>query len=630
MRSALLYAQVTVLTGTVLVFAFDLGRADLRVPFYYSVGGGDIFFYLPLYKTIAETGWYTENPRLGAPGIMKLYDFPINETGLMLGVKLFVGLTGDPFVAANLYFLTTFFTAAVASLFVLRRLGVGGQVAVAASLLFAFLPFHFWRGPFHPFASTYHAIPLLTMVALFLSGTEPLLFQRDGSGRLRWVWSRQRTLPVAVACVLASISGPYYAFFGTFLILTGGFIGLLRKPGVDRVFDALAAAGLVAGLFAAQLVPNFLYAAREGANPTPLKREIGYFYPFSLRIANLLRPVPGHRVRRLDQSLPPERTKSPPDLAWLYNETNEAEVSTPLGSLGSIGFLTLVAVGLAAPCAPLRWKPVLGDLGQLNLAVLLLALNGGFGEWISLYITTMIRCYNRISIFTGFFSLAALGLLATRWLRGVGPEPPRWPGRVRWGWLAALWAVTALGLVDQIPPLLTPDHARDAAAFQSDHEFVAAVEKALPPGSMVFQLPQHTFPEYGRRFQMYDYSHFRGYLHSRNVRWSYGALRGREATIHSRFAVLPPAKLVDALVEAGFGGVYVDRKGYEGGGQDLVRALLHKVPQEPITSRDGSLLFFRLPVAPAPLESRSVQGVYDGSGLPATRAGGQLVGADQY
>ncbi|HKI20873.1 MAG TPA: hypothetical protein VKA15_23475, partial [Isosphaeraceae bacterium] len=221
MRSALLYAQVTVLTGTVLVFAFDLGRADLRVPFYYSVGGGDIFFYLPLYKTIAETGWYTENPRLGAPGIMKLYDFPINETGLMLGVKLFVGLTGDPFVAANLYFLTTFFTAAVASLFVLRRLGVGGQVAVAASLLFAFLPFHFWRGPFHPFASTYHAIPLLTMVALFLSGTEPLLFQRDGSGRLRWVWSRQRTLPVAVACVLASISGPYYAFFGTFLILTG-------------------------------------------------------------------------------------------------------------------------------------------------------------------------------------------------------------------------------------------------------------------------------------------------------------------------------------------------------------------------------------------------------------------------
>ena len=65
MRTALLYAQVIVLTGAVLVFAYNLGEADLRVPFYYSLGGGDLFFYLPLYKAIAETGWYTENPWLG-------------------------------------------------------------------------------------------------------------------------------------------------------------------------------------------------------------------------------------------------------------------------------------------------------------------------------------------------------------------------------------------------------------------------------------------------------------------------------------------------------------------------------------------------------------------------------------
>ena len=604
MRSALLYAQVTVLTGAVLVFAFDLSRADLRVPFYYSVGGGDLFFYLPLYKTIADTGWYTENPWLGAPGMMKLYDFPISETGLMLGVKLLIALTGDPFLAANLYFLLTFVTAAVASLFVLRLIGVGSQVAVAASLLFAFLPYHFWRGPFHPFAATYHAIPLVTMVALCLCGAEPLLFGRDGSGRLRWGWSRRRTLPAAVACVLTSISGPYHAFFGTFLILTGGVIGLLRKPGTDRVLDALAAAGLVTGLFAAQLIPNALYGVREGANPMPIKRELGYYYRYSLRVVNLLRPVPGHRVPGLNHSLPPERTKSPPDLAWLFNETNEADVSSPLGFLGAIGFLTLIAAAVAAPFAFSRWEPVLGDLGQLNLAVLLLGLNGGFGELIAVYITTMIRCYNRISIFIGFFGLAALALLVSRGQRVSGPEPAPGPARTRWGWLVALWAATALGLLDQIPPLLIPDHARDAAAFQSDRDFVAAVENALPPKSMVFQLPQHSFPEFGRRFQMYDYSHFRGYLHSRQIRWSYGALRGREAELHGLLALQSPPKLVDTLIAAGFSGVYVDRKGYAAGGQELVRAMLRKVPQEPITSRDGSLLLFRLPLAPTSPEPK--------------------------
>jgi hypothetical protein len=597
MRTAFLYAQVTVLTAAVLVFALDLSRSNLRVPFYYSVGGGDLFFYLPLYKTIAETGWYTENPSLGAPAVMKLYDFPISETGLMLGMKLLIAMVGDPFLAANLYFLMTFVTAAVAALFILRKVGVDDQVAIAASLLFAFLPYHFWRGPFHPFASTYYVIPLVSLVALYLCGGKPLLFCRDQSGYLRWTWSRESTLLAIITCVLTSISGPYYAFFGTFLILAGGLIGFLRQPRVDRLFNTLAAAGLVAVLFAAQLIPNALYAVREGTNPTPLKRELGYYYNYSLRIMNLLRPVPGHRIPWLNRSLPTERTKSPPDLAWLYNETNEAEVNSPLGVLGAIGFLTLIAVALTTPSAFLQRRPIVGDLAQLNLAVLLLGLNGGFGELIATYVTTMIRCYNRISIFTGFFAVAAVALLASREQRADQADRKTAAGWTRWGSIVALWSVTALGLFDQIPPLLVPDHARDAVSFQSDREFIAAVEKALPPGAMVFQLPQHTFPEFGRRFQMYDYSLFRGYLHSRKLRWSYGALRGREAEVHGLLALQSPPKLVDTLVSTGFSGVYIDRKGYEDNGQELIQALLRKIPQQPIANRDGSLLLFRLPVA---------------------------------
>jgi hypothetical protein len=413
---------------------------------------------------------------------------------------------------------------------------------------------------------------------------------------LCWAWSRQRTLPAAVACVLASISGPYHAFFGTILILIGGGIGLLRKPGLDRLLDTLAAAGLVAGLFAAQLIPNALYSFREGTNPTPLKRELGYYYRYSLRIVNLLRPVPGHRILGLDRSLPPERTKSPPDLAWLFNEVNEGDVSSPLGTLGAIGFLTLIVTALAAPFALTRWNGTLGDLGQLNLSVLLLGVNGGFGEFVALYLTTMIRCYNRISIFIGFFAISALALLVSGGLRGIEPGGATSSRRMRWGFILVLWTVTALGLLDQIPPLLVPDHAHDAAAFQSDREFIRAVEQAVPPGAMIFQLPQHSFPEFGRRFQMYDYSHFRGYLHSRRLRWSYGAVRGREAELHGLLALQSPPRLIDKLIAAGFAGVYINCKGLESDGKELVRAMLLGVPQEPISNRDGSLLFFRLPV----------------------------------
>ena len=191
--------------------------------------------------------------------------------------------------------------------------------------------------------------------------------------------------------------------------------------------------------------------------------------------------------------------------------------------IGSLGFLALVGIGIAAPCALTRRTPTLGDLGQLNLASLLLALLGGFGELIAVYATVTIRCYNRISIFIGFFALAALALLVSRGKPETEREAAPEPRRMRWGWLAGLWAVTVVGLLDQIPPVLCPDHGRDAAAFQSDHEFVARIEMELPPDSMIFQLPQNSFPEYGRHFKMYDYSLFRGYLHSRRLRWSYGA-----------------------------------------------------------------------------------------------------------
>lgn len=592
MRNALLYAQVALLAGATLFVALDLGRADLRVPLDYAVGG-DVTFHLAMYKGIADNGWYLENPWLGAPGVMKLYDFPFCENALFLGVKLLTALTGDPFLAGNLFYLSTYVTSAWAALFVLRRFGAGGQVSAAASLLFAFLPYHFWRGTMYPHLSNYGAVPLVAMVALWLCDGGPVLVDRGDSGRLRWCGSRGRPAAALAACALAALSGPYCAYFGTYLLLAGGLIGVLRRPGVDRALDAAVAAVLLAGLFAAQLVPFAVYEWRAGVNSRALKRDIGDYYRYGLRVMNLFKPVPGHRIPALSIGLPPGRSGPKPDLAWLHNELNESETAVPLGLIVSCGLCVAVACGLAAPCPATRRLPALGDAGKLTLAVLLLGVVGGLGEVIAMFVTVKIRCYNRLSIFAAFFSLFALALVAGR--------PGRAPaaGRAHWWRHAALWGLTAFALLDQVPPLLTPDHARDGAAFRDDRAFVARVEQSLPAGAMVFQLPPNSFPEFNRHIKMYDYSHFRGYLHSRRLRWSYGALRGREVEAwQSRLAPLPAGELVDALVEAGFAGVYVDRKGHEADAAELVAGLLRKAPQKPITSGDGSLVFLRLPARP--------------------------------
>ena len=91
---------------------------------------------------------------------------------------------------------------------------------------------------------------------------------------------------------MTALSGPYYAFFGTFVILVGGLIGLLRRPGLDRVIDTAAAAGLVIVIFAAQLVPNAIFVAQSGVNPVASKRSENDYYVYGLGLVNLLKPVP--------------------------------------------------------------------------------------------------------------------------------------------------------------------------------------------------------------------------------------------------------------------------------------------------------------------------------------------------
>jgi hypothetical protein len=74
--------------------------------------GGDVTFHLAMFKGISDNGWFLENPWLGAPGVMRLYDFPYCENALFLGVKGLTALTGDPYLAGNLFHLATYLAAA--------------------------------------------------------------------------------------------------------------------------------------------------------------------------------------------------------------------------------------------------------------------------------------------------------------------------------------------------------------------------------------------------------------------------------------------------------------------------------------------------------------------------------------
>jgi hypothetical protein len=110
---------------------------------------------------------------------------------------------------------------------------------------------------------------------------------------------------------------------------------------------------------------------------------------------------------------------------------------------------------------------------------------------------------------------------------------------------------------------------------------------------MIFQLPYVPFPESPPVHEMLDYDHLKAYLQSKSLRWSYGAIRGREGDEWQRsVAVLPVPAFAETLAFAGFNGVYVDRSGYEDKGAALESELAAALAVSPVTSGSGRFAFF--------------------------------------
>jgi phosphoglycerol transferase len=157
--------------------------------------------------------------------------------------------------------------------------------------------------------------------------------------------------------------------------------------------------------------------------------------------------------------------------------------------------------------------------------------------------------------------------------------------------MAVITAVVVLGVLDQTTSGFVPDYAADRASFASDHQFVSQIEASVPAGAMVYQLPYIPFPE----AVLEDYQLFRGYLHCKELRWSYGAMRGTIADQWaSMISRLAPEDMVKGLREQKFAGIYIDRKQMPESG-DFEARLAGALRITPIVSSDRRLAFYRFP-----------------------------------
>ncbi|HEY8504046.1 MAG TPA: hypothetical protein VIL46_05650, partial [Gemmataceae bacterium] len=398
----------------------------------------------------------------------------------------------------------------------------------------------------------------------------------------------------AVAIGALTASGPaYYAFFGCYLFLVAGGYGWSRTGSARPLLSGAALAALTVGVGVVNALPAIAYEQRYGANPEAKWRAPEEAETYGLKVVQMILPVDDHRAPALAR------------LKAAYNSTyrplqNENETAT-LGLVGAAGFLALLGIALFR----VRTRaPLPGALAALTLAAVLLGTIGGLGSAFNFLVYPQIRAYNRISVYIAFFSL--LGLL---WLLEAAlhyrPHPRLGKGRVgavvaRLGAWVLFPGLMLLGLWDQVTwrpssPATAGQEAQARERFEHDRAFVRRIEAALPRGAMVFQLPYAHYPEHTGQHRMGHYAHLRLYLHSASLRWSFGAMRGREVDQwQQRVASQPPEEMLKALVLAGFGGLTIDRRGYADSASGLEAEVRRLLGAEPVVSPDGERAFYPL------------------------------------
>ncbi len=527
-----------------------------------------------LVKTFIEHGLSFKNPDLGAPTGYDFSDYPVPEGATLLILKMLTLGSHNFAVVLNLFFLLTFPLTTLISLFVLQRLGLNKPFALAASILFTFLPYHFLRMQVgHIFLNAYYVIPIYLFLIFSVLREYPFF----GPASTETNKSRTRHYVTfagfALACLFAASSGVYYAFYGASFLLLAGTIASVEKKQWFPLANSGIFALLICLTLSLNMLPNVLSKMEHGANHEVAVRTPPESEFYGLKITQLVLPVDQHRLKFFAKVKNHYNDSAP-----LVNENRFAT----LGMIGSLGFLLLLCLLFFRK---LPWiTETLSDLSRLNIAALLFATVGGISSLFAYFVTPMLRCSNRISVFIAFFSLTAFFLFAQQLIKNKFPSVTN-----KSLWVIALFTML-LGIYDQIPHMALSE---GRAQFESDARFVQRIEATMPTSSMIMQLPYIDFPESPSVAEMGSYSLFRGYLHSHTLRWSFGAMRGRgTAEWQATVAKKPIKAMLDDLVYAGFTGLYVFRKGYTDHGVAIEKELNHLLHTGPTLVNDERDLAF--------------------------------------
>ena len=566
-REAARIVLVAAMAALIWVAHFDRWTAESwHLPTQYS---GDAHETLARLQAAAEgdTGLFKSQviERLGAPFGAHWNAYPTPDKLLMSALGLLVPALGLYFTA-NLALVLAQISAAVAFYVAARWLRCRWEWACAGGLIFAYTYHTFHRGLAHFSLLFTWTVPLGLLAAWLVAGSHHLAWKSRGAGLC------------LVAATALGVSNPYNLFFWLQLMAWAVFAQIVGGRQRTNIQIGLAGIALAIGACVVANTERWVHVDDTDARPV-LERNYAGTERYALKPVEMFIPPSYHRW---DYFASFGRRY----VAWSNWRGEGVTPYLGLAGVAGLGWLMIVAArrALSRRSVPPQAMAVAWLLAYASI--------GGVTNLLAMFAGLQIfRATNRAAIF--------LSAIAVWWLvAGLSRISGRLPRGVRF---AAAAAVAALAIPDQLPQAGRGQIEAARQVVQSDREFGAQLESALGAGAMVFQLPTLEFPEAEPPRGMVDYEHFRPYLATQTLRFSYGSPRQRARGGWQRdLRNAPASSLVPALEASGFAALYLNRKAFEDRGDALLRQLAALGYDRRIDSRDREQVAVLLQPSPQP------------------------------
>jgi phosphoglycerol transferase len=513
---------------------------------------GDGLAFLYNFKRLTEDTWYFTNNRVNYPWLSYFHDFPQSDVGNYLFIKLVSAALGSYVIASNLYLSLGFPLVFFAGYVLFRVLNISKINSFLGAFAYAFLAFHFLRSH-HIFFTWYFVVPAYVYMYFQLIFREHLLFTA-------WKTNSASNIRHLIALIILPFFGGYYALFALFGFVFCIFLVIAnRRKFWLSVYAGFVSCGAILLGTILNIWPTLLYNYKNGPNlealiRVPLESEL-----YAFKFSQLLIPVGYYPVLWVRQ------------LADFFNynsSTINENASATIGLVASIGvifslsLMVYQAVFKNPKNESLFNNKVLLASGLFILFFVLFASIGGLVSLYALLINSTARGWNRVSIYIALFGLISFFTLIDYWYKTKFYKHKK----------LVLISITSffLGIfivVDQTPLRLVTHKNIDDTRYLENEKFYSDIEKSLPVGAAIFQLPYQIYPGHPKG-NMGAYSHLEGPLHTQNLRWSSGGLAWREGEWFYRFLdELPLIQQLEVASAMGFSGIYIDKRAFCDNGQ---------------------------------------------------------------